>query len=129
MVRNLAPAGQGSLGAGAKKEPAEDCRLMRPRRHAGGANGSYTCTYMSLDAGAAVGQVTIYLDDETENKARAAAQASGLSLSRWVAERVRLGALSEWPAEVRELAGAWSDIPPAQQLRRSRTRDAKRTRL
>ncbi|HTT38847.1 MAG TPA: CopG family transcriptional regulator [Burkholderiales bacterium] len=76
-----------------------------------------------------MGQVTIYLDDETETKARAAAQASGLSLSRWVAERVRLGALSEWPAEVMELAGAWSDIPSAQQLRRSRTRDAKRTRL
>ena len=76
-----------------------------------------------------MGQVTIYLDDETEDRARAAAQSRGVSLSKWVAERVRQGALSEWPEYVRELAGAWSDLPSAQQLRKLRGRDAKRARL
>jgi hypothetical protein len=76
-----------------------------------------------------MGQVTIYLDDETEDKARAAARSSGVSLSKWVAERVRQGALSEWPQYVRELAGAWSDLPTAQQLRKLLGRDAKRARL
>jgi hypothetical protein len=76
-----------------------------------------------------MGQVTIYLDDETEDKARAAARSKGVSLSKWVAERVRHGALRDWPDYVRELAGAWSDLPSAAQLRKSRGRDAKRTRL
>jgi len=76
-----------------------------------------------------MGQVTIYLDDETEDKARSAARSKGVSLSKWVAERVRQGALSDWPDYVRELAGAWSDLPSAAQLRKSRGRDSKRTRL
>lgn len=76
-----------------------------------------------------MGQVTIYLDDKTEDKARSAARSKGVSLSKWVAQRVRQGALSDWPDYVRELAGAWSDLPSAAQLRKSRGRDLKRTRL
>jgi len=34
-----------------------------------------------------MGQVTIYLDDETVKQARSAAQAKGVSLSKWVAEK------------------------------------------
>lgn len=67
-----------------------------------------------------MGQVTIYLDDATEEKARAAARAAGLPLSRWVAERIERPAGDEWPAPVRELAGAWSDLPAAKQRRKSR---------
>jgi len=74
-------------------------------------------------------QVTIYLDDETEQKARAAARSKGVSLSKWIAERVQQGALSDWPDYVRELAGAWSDLPSAEQLRKLKGRDAKRGRL
>lgn len=74
-------------------------------------------------------QVTIYLDDETEQKARAAARSKGVSLSKWVAARVRQGALNDWPDDVRELAGAWSDLPSAEQLRKRKGRDAKRGQL
>ena len=74
-------------------------------------------------------QVTIYLDEETEQKARAAARSKGVSLSKWVAERVRRGALSDSPDYVRELAGAWSDLPSAEQLRKPKGRDTRRGRL
>lgn len=74
-------------------------------------------------------QVTIYLDDETAEKARAAAQSRGVSLSKWIAERIQHGTLSDWPVHVRELAGAWSDLPSAEEPRKPRSLDAKRANL
>jgi hypothetical protein len=76
-----------------------------------------------------VGQVTIYIDDKTEQKARASARAEGMSLSRWVAERIQRRARSEWPESVRMLAGAWSDLPSGGQIRRTRAKDVPRGRL
>ena len=76
-----------------------------------------------------MGQVTIYLDEETEEKARAAARADGVSLSKWVAERIQQGARAEWPAFVRELAGAWADLPSAEQIRKAHGKDVARVRL
>jgi hypothetical protein len=76
-----------------------------------------------------MGQVTIYLDDETTHKARAAARSRGVSLSKWIAERIRHSALDDWPDHVRQLAGAWKDTPSVAQLRKPRSRDARRVKL
>ena len=76
-----------------------------------------------------MGQVTIYLDDETEKTVRAAAESDGVSLSKWIARRVHKGARAEWPASVRELAGAWPDLPSAEQIRRPSSKDVARGRL
>jgi len=76
-----------------------------------------------------MGQVTIYLDDETEAKARAAAASKGVSLSKWVGERIERGARAEWPAFIRELEGAWSDLPSAEQLRKGQGKDVRRRPL
>lgn len=76
-----------------------------------------------------MGQVTIYIDDETEKKARASALADGVSLSRWVAGRIQRRAQAEWPAAVRALAGAWTDLPSAERIRRTGARDVVRKRL
>ena len=54
-----------------------------------------------------MGQVTIYLDDETEAKMKAAARAAGLSYSKWVVQVIRDKTRNEWPEQVAELAGAW----------------------
>ena len=74
-------------------------------------------------------QVTLYLDEATKQRVRKAAKAAGLSQSRWLAELVRRGATGEWPAEVRELAGAWPDFPEADGLRQGSGRDVRRQRL
>ena len=74
-------------------------------------------------------QVTLYLDDETKERMRRAAKAAGMSQSRWLAELVRQGTVNEWPAEVRELAGAWPDFPEARELRRTSGRDVRREKL
>lgn len=76
-----------------------------------------------------MGQVTIYIDDETEKKVRASARAEGMSLSKWIGERIRRRAQSEWPESVRTLAGAWSDLPSGAQIRRTRAKDVPRGRL
>jgi hypothetical protein len=78
---------------------------------------------------AKMGQVTIYLDDETEKQARNAAQAKGVSLSRWVAEKVQHGARVAWPPTVRELAGKWADVPSADDIRKGAGTDIVRGKL
>jgi hypothetical protein len=76
-----------------------------------------------------MGQVTIYLDEETEKSVRAAAEADGVSLSKWIAQRIEKTARAEWPSSVRELAGAWADLPSVEQIRRQPIKDVARTRL
>ena len=76
-----------------------------------------------------MGQVTIYLDNETEAKARAAARAEGMPLSKWVAERIRRPARGEWPEAVRALAGAWADLPSPERIRKSGAKDVARGRV
>ena len=56
-----------------------------------------------------MGQLTIYLDDQTEQLVRAHAEAAGESVSKWVAEAVRKRASREWPADVIALLGSWKD--------------------
>ena len=56
-------------------------------------------------------QVTLYLDEDTDAKARAAAKAAGVSYSRWVGELIRARTRDDWPEAVRALAGSTRDFP------------------
>jgi len=76
-----------------------------------------------------MGQVTIYLDDETERKMRAAAEARNLSKSKWIAELIRRTLRSEWPPSIHSLAGAWPDFPTAEEIRRGNAGDVEREPL
>ncbi len=62
-------------------------------------------------------QLTLYLDDETEARLKETANSAGMSLSRWVANLIREKIASQWPVSVIELAGAWADLPTAEELR------------
>ncbi len=62
-------------------------------------------------------QITLYLDDETLARTREAAEAAGVSLSRWVSELLRQRTASQWPASVAALAGSWTDAPAADEIR------------
>ncbi len=64
-----------------------------------------------------MGQVTLYMDDDTLGRMRQAAEAAGLSMSAWLARLVRERTRDEWPADVVALAGAWPDLPTAEELR------------
>jgi hypothetical protein len=71
-------------------------------------------------------QVTLYLDEETEAKMKKAAKASGLSLSKWVANLIQQKTATEWPALVAGLAGAWADLPTGEDLRDGVPEDLRR---
>ncbi|HBL31382.1 MAG TPA: CopG family transcriptional regulator [Acidobacteria bacterium] len=74
-------------------------------------------------------QLTLYLDAETESRMKAAAKASGVSLSRWVAGLIREKTANRWPDSVAQLAGAWADFPTAEEIRAGLGEDAPREPL
>ena len=73
-----------------------------------------------------MGQVTIYLDEQTEKKMIHLVRKSGKSKSKWIAELIRQKTATTWPAEVVEAAGTWQDFPTAEQMRSDLGTDTKR---
>jgi hypothetical protein len=56
-------------------------------------------------------QITLYLDDATQALVEQAAQAHGVSKSRWVADIIRKYAAHEWTADNLALAGRFPEFP------------------
>lgn len=56
-------------------------------------------------------QITLYLDDDLQALIDQAAQAQGVSKSRWVAGLIRKYAAHEWPQACLALAGRFPDFP------------------
>jgi len=73
--------------------------------------------------------ITIYLPDEIERKARKAARDRKTSVSRWIAEEVEKSLKTSWPKEFLDAAGAFPDFPEVEELRRGYGNDAPRERL
>ncbi|WP_018873992.1 hypothetical protein [Thioalkalivibrio sp. ALJ16] len=64
-----------------------------------------------------MGQVTIYLDNEHEQRLKRAARSAGIPVSRYVARLVEENARTEWPDSIRTMAGQWQDFPTSEELR------------
>jgi hypothetical protein len=77
----------------------------------------------------AMGQVTIYLEDEIEKKMTAAAKTEHLSKSKWIASLIKAKVASEWPESITQLAGAWKDLSLAEEDRAGLGRDVEREAL
>ena len=76
-----------------------------------------------------MGQVTIYLEDEIEEKMSAAAKAEHLSKSKWIASLIKAKVATEWPESISQLAGAWKDLPQVEEGRDHLGRDVQREAL
>ena len=76
-----------------------------------------------------MGQVTIYLDSETEKKMLNMIEKNGMSKSKWIAELIREKTANAWPENVKKLAGAWKDLPTAEEIRKETGLDADRELL
>ena len=76
-----------------------------------------------------MGQITIYLDAETEKRLAGVIKKGGVSKSRWIAELIREKVATSWPENVVALAGAWSDMPTAEEIREGAGTDVEREPL
>ena len=73
-----------------------------------------------------MGQVTIYLDSETEKKMSNVIKKTGISKSKWISDLIKQKITTTWPENIVKLAGAWTDLPTAEDLRKNMTEDADR---
>ena len=73
-----------------------------------------------------MGQVTIYLDKETEKKLKNAVKKTGISKSKWISERIKEKTATTWPETVKEIAGTWGDLPTAEKIRAGMGEDSDR---
>jgi hypothetical protein len=73
-----------------------------------------------------MGQVTIYLDSETEKKMSTIVKKSGISKSKWVSDLIKQKITTTWPENIVKLAGAWTDLPTAEDIRKNMAEDADR---
>lgn len=71
-------------------------------------------------------QRNLYVDESTHTRMRRAAEAAGMSLSKWVASMVIEKTANQWPDEVLALAGAWNDFPSLEEIRAGAREDALR---
>jgi len=71
-------------------------------------------------------QITIYLPDDVENKARKAARAKRTSVSRWIAEQIVDTLEETWPKGVLDAAGAIPDFPDIAEIRSGYGKDSAR---
>jgi hypothetical protein len=74
-------------------------------------------------------QVTIYLPDETEAKARKAAKVRGTTIGRWIAEQVTEKLENSWPPDVLAAIGGFPDFPDLKNLRRGYGKESAREGL
>ena len=73
-----------------------------------------------------MGQVTIYLDSETEKKMSTIVKKSGISKSKWISDLIKQKITTTWPENIVKLAGAWTDLPTAEEIRKTMAEDADR---
>ena len=76
-----------------------------------------------------MGQVTIYLEDDIEEKMSAAANSEHVSKSKWVAGLIKEKVASQWPESIARLAGAWNDLSLAEEGRENLGQDVEREAL
>ena len=76
-----------------------------------------------------MGQITIYIDSETEKRLSSVIKNGGVSKSRWIADLIKEKVATSWPENIVTLAGAWSDLPTSDEIRQGLGEDVKREPL
>ncbi|MBU4002783.1 MAG: ribbon-helix-helix domain-containing protein [Proteobacteria bacterium] len=73
-----------------------------------------------------MGQVTIYLDTETERQLNLIIKEKRVSKSKWISDLIRAKTATEWPDSIIQMAGAWDDLPMGETIRDVMGKDIQR---
>jgi len=73
-----------------------------------------------------MGQVTIYIDPETEKRMNHMIKNTGIPKSKWIADLIRQKIALEWPESVIDMAGSWKDFPSTEEIREGLGHDVER---
>ncbi|HBN14319.1 MAG: CopG family transcriptional regulator [Gammaproteobacteria bacterium] len=76
-----------------------------------------------------MGQVTIYLEDEVEEKMSAAVKSAGVSKSRWISRLISDKLANDWPQSVVDMSGSWKDFPALDKIRQDQSDDLPREKF
>ncbi len=76
-----------------------------------------------------MGQVTIYLEKQIEQKMRAKAKMENRSLSQWISSLIKERVDNEWPDHIAEMSGQWEEFPTLEELRSEQGEDADREEI
>ncbi len=73
-----------------------------------------------------MGQITTYVDAETETKMRMITKSMHTSHSKWISNLITEKIRNDWPKSIIELAGSWKDLPTVEEMRDTEGTDVKR---
>ncbi|MEA3373960.1 MAG: CopG family transcriptional regulator [Campylobacterota bacterium] len=71
-------------------------------------------------------QVTIYINNQLEEKIKKIAQSMNVSISKFIVSAVEQQLKEEWPNSIKKLSGSWSDFPNEKEIRQTKVDDMKR---
>jgi hypothetical protein len=76
-----------------------------------------------------MGQITIYLDGDTEKTLRRRAKEKNLSASKYISVLIHEKNLSKWPEDLIHSVGTWGKFPLVAELRSGYSKDISRDTL
>lgn len=75
-------------------------------------------------------QVTIYIDNNLEEKIKKLAKSTGISISKFISNILEQKVKTSWDDSVRELSGSWNDDASfGKDIKNYKVADAKREEL
>ncbi len=71
-------------------------------------------------------QVTIYINNNLEEKIKKVAQSMNISISKFIANTVEQQLRDEWPDSIKQFSGSWDNFSDATEIRESQGQDVER---
>ncbi len=70
-------------------------------------------------------QITIYIDNNLEEKIKEVAKNTGQSISKYISNAIEQKLNNSWNEDIKNLSGSWNDFPTLEEIRNN-TIDIKR---
>lgn len=62
-------------------------------------------------------QITIYIDNNLEEKIKEVAKSTGQSISKYISNAIEQKLNNSWNEDIKNLSGSWSDFPALEEIR------------